>query len=158
MSRSKMVRRVRIRIKPDDDEGTPLSAAAASADTFYAIGRGKPPQHKRFQRGQSGNPKGRPKRKKKNLRTIIEEALAAKITIREGDRVRSISRAEGLVRRQLEQALKGDPRAMAAWVRLAMAAGLFGAAESQSETPPLTREEEKILAELLTQNPAKQEE
>lgn len=157
MSRSKMVRRVRIRIKPDDDEGTPLSAAAASADTSYDIGYGKPPQHKRFKPGQSGNPKGRPKYAK-NLRTIIEEALASKITIREGDRVRSISRAEGLVRRQLEQALKGDPRAMVAWVRLAMAAGLFGAAESQSETPPLTREEEKILAELLTHNPAKQEE
>lgn len=46
-----------------------------SAD--YAIGYGKPPVESRFQKGQSGNPAGRPPGTKK-LVTLIGEALSAR--------------------------------------------------------------------------------
>ena len=40
----------------------------------YEVGYGKPPLHTRFQKGESGNPKGRP-RGKKNMATLLSTAL-----------------------------------------------------------------------------------
>ena len=40
----------------------------------YAVGFGKPPRRTRFCKGQSGNPKGRP-RGAKNLATLMEKVL-----------------------------------------------------------------------------------
>jgi hypothetical protein len=44
----------------------------------YEVGRGKPPVHTRFKKGQSGNPRGpRPK----NLPALLVEALNEKVTV-----------------------------------------------------------------------------
>ncbi len=43
----------------------------------YAVGYGKPPVETRFQKGQSGNPEGRP-RSKKQLVTLLAEALSGR--------------------------------------------------------------------------------
>jgi hypothetical protein len=40
----------------------------------YTVGYGKPPVETRFQKGQSGNPEGRPRSTKK-LVTLLAEAL-----------------------------------------------------------------------------------
>jgi hypothetical protein len=51
------------------------------ADAPYAVGKGRPPQHSRFQPGQSGNPKGRPKKLsaeeqiKAGMREVVEELV-----------------------------------------------------------------------------------
>ena len=51
------------------------------ADAPYAVGKGKPPQHSRFPPGQSGNPKGRPKKLsaeeqiKAGMRQVVEELV-----------------------------------------------------------------------------------
>jgi uncharacterized protein DUF5681 len=47
----------------------------------YEVGYGKPPLHTRFQKGKSGNPKGRP-RGKKNMSTLLSTALNASIVRR----------------------------------------------------------------------------
>ena len=39
----------------------------------YEVGYRKPPQKNRFKKGKSGNPKGRPKKKKSLGLTILEE-------------------------------------------------------------------------------------
>ena len=46
---------VRERAISDEGENT------GGSDGAYKVGRGKPPLHTRFKKGQSGNPKGRPK-------------------------------------------------------------------------------------------------
>ena len=49
----------------------------------YAVGYGKPPVHTRFQKGKSGNPKGRP-RGMKNMSTLLSTALSATIVVANG--------------------------------------------------------------------------
>jgi hypothetical protein len=63
----------------------------ADPDADYKVGRGKPPLHTRFKKG---NPGGRP-RGARNLRILLEEALAKRVPVTtEGGRRRWIARRE----------------------------------------------------------------
>jgi len=46
----------------------------------YEVGYKKPPENTRFRRGQSGNPRGRP-RGSKSWKTLVEEELNKKICV-----------------------------------------------------------------------------
>lgn len=73
------------------------------------VGYKNPPEDYQFQKGQSGNPSGRPKGAK-SLKTVIAEKLDKEITIKteEGTKVMSIREAQAL--KVHEYSLKGDPR------------------------------------------------
>jgi hypothetical protein len=75
----------------------------------YTVGYAKPPSPSRFKPGVSGNVKGRPK-VRKNLKTLIRQAMTAMITIQEGTSGRQVTKLEGVVLRQLQNALKGNDR------------------------------------------------
>jgi hypothetical protein len=82
------------------------------ADRSYEVGYGKPPKHTRFQPGQSGNPRGRPKGTK-NLKADLMEELGEKIIVREGDQARKVSKQRAVVKSVVARTLKGDVRAAA---------------------------------------------
>lgn len=79
-------------------------------DEEGGVGYGRPPLHSRFKPGQSGNPRGRPRRKLA-LEEIANEILQEKtwVTLR-GTRKR-VAAERAVFYRILEQALKGDIRA-----------------------------------------------
>ncbi len=91
------------------DEKEP-GAAESTAD--YEVGYKKPPKHARFQPGQSGNPRGRPKGTK-NLKTDLMEELREKIVVREGDQSQKVSKQRALLKSVVNRAIQGDARATA---------------------------------------------
>ncbi len=78
----------------------------------YKVGKGRPPVSTRWKKGQSGNPPGRPKGAK-NMATLFNEALNQKFSIQENGKVRKITAREGVIRRLISEALKGNIKAIA---------------------------------------------
>ncbi len=114
-----------------------------------AVGYGRPPLHSRFKKGQSGNPRGR-RRNSRNLKTIIQQALTGLISIRQGEKRRSITKLEGVVLRQIEGALKGNDRAALATLKIAAQVGLLEESSTAVEEQQLTTVERELLQEILT--------
>ncbi|WP_165978839.1 DUF5681 domain-containing protein [Antarcticimicrobium luteum] len=86
-------------------------------DEDYEVGYGKPPRHTRFKKGQSGNPKGRPKGAK-GLNASLKRELESQITIREGNREVRVSKAEAMAKRLATSALQGNMKALLALLKI----------------------------------------
>ncbi len=80
------------------------------------VGYGKPPKHTRFKKGQSGNPRGRPKGSK-NLSTIMKDLLGRPVTIKQNGRERRVPFCEAFVHRLASRSLEGSPRDMIALMK-----------------------------------------
>ena len=76
----------------------------------YEVGYGKPPQHTQFQKGTSGNAKGRTKGAK-NLKTDLVEELQEQVLIREGGKGKSVSKQRAMIKSLMAMAVRGDTRA-----------------------------------------------
>ncbi len=87
-------------------------------------GYGRPPVANQFKKGRSGNPKGRPKGSK-NAATVFKEALNKKVTIKDGNKVRQVTKAQAFFETALHDAIKGDNKARAVVVAMLRQSGLF---------------------------------
>jgi Family of unknown function (DUF5681) len=70
------------------DDTSPMSQTKRD----YEVGRGKPPVHSRFKKGQSGNPRGRPA---KNLAVLLAAALNETVTVTEDKQTPASHQARG---------------------------------------------------------------
>jgi hypothetical protein len=77
----------------------------------YTVGFGKTPRRTCFCKGQSGNPKGRP-RGSKNLATMMEKVLKERVVISENGKRRRITKREALIKQLVNKAIAGDPRSI----------------------------------------------
>jgi hypothetical protein len=77
----------------------------------YQVGYGKPPRHTRFKRGQSGNPRGRP-RGSKNLPTLLTEALNKRVIVAENEGRRKVTKREAIITQLVNRSAKADLRAI----------------------------------------------
>ena len=75
------------------------------------VGYKNPPKHSQFKKGQSGNPKGRPKGSS-SLMADLKEALEVEVTIREAGKEGVVTAKKGISYVLVQKALKGDLRAM----------------------------------------------
>jgi hypothetical protein len=124
-------------------------------DRGYAVGYGKPPIGSRFKPGQTGNARGRPKGHK-NLKTLIRQAMTARISVQEGSSNRQVSKIEGVVLRQLQNALKGNDRSAMAVIRMALQFGfLDDVADGHPAEDALSPTDERILKELVARREGK---
>lgn len=117
----------------------------------YEVGKRKPPKHTRYKKGQSGNPKGRPKGAK-NVATDLAEEASELVAVREGDRVIKVSKQRVMIKALFNKAMKGDVRA--ATTVLAMTQKIGDQAGADLAAPELQLDEEALL-EFLTQRAAR---
>lgn len=76
-----------------------------------AVGYGRPPRHTRFKPGQSGNPRGRPRRKQ-SMADLLEPVLSEKVTVSINGNRKRVRADTAMLFRLREQALKGDIKAI----------------------------------------------
>jgi hypothetical protein len=110
--------RVRTRTRPApnssdqaDSRSAPAGAQPSGRDASDDddVGYKKPPKHTQFKRGQSGNPRGRPKGSR-NLKTELAEELQEQIRIKEGGARRTVSKQRAMIKSLAAKAVQGDAR------------------------------------------------
>ena len=128
------------------DEEFPDAPDAPTAD--YEVGYGKPPRHTRFQKGQSGNPKGR-KPDSQNLKTIFRKLLFEPVKVKVNGKIRRMPAIEACLMNQRTQALKGDGKALDRCVRLATMADRVAPEHDDPAGQAVHAETEALLEELM---------
>ena len=112
-----------------------------SGDDDDEAGYGKPPKSGMFKKGQSGNPKGRPKGVK-NFQTELCSVLRLKVTVTEAGKLKSVSVVEAALMRLREKALKGDQRSLE--ILFGYAQESSGASDARSRERQLSKIEQDI--------------
>ena len=74
----------------------------------YAANYRKPPEHTRFKKGQSGNPRGRTP---KNLPALLAAALNEKVTVTENGKRRQITKREAVIAQLVNKSAAAELRA-----------------------------------------------
>ena len=123
----------------------------------YQVGYAKPPQYTRFRKGQSGNPKGRPKGLQSFAR-LARQAFNEKIAIKENGERRIITKLQAALKQLANKAASGDAAAIREMLRVEAAIAEIIPAEDQhdytgkhGERPnPAETDPRKLALVLLT--------
>ena len=83
----------------------------------YEVGYKKPPGRSRFRKGESGNPKGRP-RGSKNLATLMEDEFNQRVVVRENGRQKKITKRAAAVKQLVNKLVSADPQFIPFLLRL----------------------------------------
>ncbi len=118
----------------------------------YVVGFGKPPRHRQFKKGQSGNAKGRP-RGTRNFASDLRDELGEPVKVRINGSVITVSSQRAALKKLRAKALNGDQRALDRLLTLAERHGIDDAADeaehalSQSDEQIIERFKERVIQE-----------
>ena len=113
-----------------------------------ASGYKQPPKAHRFKRGQSGNPKGRPKGAR-NLSTDLNEMMTKRISVRENGKKRRITRQKALLLSLFEKGIHGDVRAVASIMSMMRQQPTW---TEQSDMEFISESDRQIIEDFLRRN------
>ena len=106
------------------------------------VGYRRAPIQSRFQKGRSGNPRGRQKGVR-NFPADVKRALETPVTINDKGKAKRVSTQEALILRLRERALNGNPRALDCVLALA---GAHNSTDvDQAVAGPTATEDQAIL-------------
>jgi hypothetical protein len=126
-------------------------------DQEYRVGPGRPPKEHQFRPGQSGNPKGARRKSRSiglDLKALFERALSGKVTLRQGEQEKIITKAAAGIEQLVNQFAKGDRHARRDLIALAerlevdLVAGR-GEALEQAVAAALSANDEALLADYV---------
>jgi hypothetical protein len=86
----------------------------AKKEILYGAGYQRPPLHTRFKKGQSGNPKGRPRRRNDAsggsgpAQAMVLKEARRPIAVRDGEGIKEMPAIEAVLRAQYAAAVKGN--------------------------------------------------
>ena len=109
-------------------------------DRSYEVGYGKPPKATQFKKGQSGNPRGRPKGAR-SVAKLLDDALSQEVAVTTGGQTTRVTKREALILSLVTKAIKGDMRAAAQTLKLIEA----------YEEQPKPRESEGVTINVIDQ-------
>jgi len=84
----------------------------------YNVGYGKPPKASQFKKGQSGNPKGRPKDQNKDFVDSLKSYLQQKRKVKTANGEISMQNSEIMAHKLVEKALNADLRAITLLIKI----------------------------------------
>jgi Family of unknown function (DUF5681) len=111
----------------------------------YEVGYGKPPVHTRFQKGQSGNPKGRP-RGRKNLSSLLNDALNGWVIVVENGRRKKITKREAIITQLVNKSAAADLKATQ--IVIALLQEVEAQADVSAEQTALTEADHEIITRM----------
>jgi hypothetical protein len=106
-------------------------------------GYGRPPKTTRFQKGRSGNPKGRPQGAR-SLKNDLASLMEKRVRIREDGEQRHVSGQELMLLKLFEKAAKGDIKASTQIFGMLMK---FDAADPPQTEPEIVTENDRAIVE-----------
>jgi Family of unknown function (DUF5681) len=115
----------------------------------YRIGYKRPPKSTQFRKGQSGNPRGRPKTR--SLKSDLAKELMRPIRILVNGRKTTVSTQQAVLIAVTEKAMKGDPRSAAVIFNLVKQMLESDADENQLDAQLSSADKEIIQAFLQRQ-------
>ncbi len=111
----------------------------------YEVGYGKPPRQTRFEKGQSGNPRGRPGGSK-NLSTLLREALNELVVVAENGGRRKITKRQAIITQLVNQSAKADWRATK--ILLDILQGIEARTDPGATEAAFDQGDEKVIEQL----------
>ena len=118
------------------------------ADDGYKVGPGRPPREYQFKPGQSGNPKGAKRKSQsiaRDLKAILDRELNAKVPVKQGDKLLTMTMAEAGIKQLIAQYAKGDRHARSDLIALADKLGVVLTSGHDHFGEALTQDHQAIL-------------
>jgi hypothetical protein len=112
----------------------------------YEVGRGKPPVHSRFKKGQSGNPSGR---RAKNLPALLVDALNEKVVVTIDGERREITKREVVATQLVNESTRANLRATKMLTDMLKDAEKNAGVTPPLEPAPFTAADEEVMATFI---------